>query len=586
MSAPVRPAARRAAQLAERRSSISASSRWQAGNLAALLDRAAAAHPDRLGVIADDRPYRYRQLARWCDEVAQGLLRRGACPGDRIAVLLPNSAEFVILQYAIARVGCISVPINYRLTPPELHYILTQSRSNILVAAGEVRGTSVATALSQLNPDWEASGGGEAAPDLRRIVLLDAETLRAGPERSLRVLRDGDQGPELPPLSALRDPHATAAIFYTSGTTGLPKGVMLSHDALLRSAYGSALTRGFQDGRVIVSALPLYHVFAYVEGMLASVFTGGAIVPEGRFDAAQMLAAIDAHAASDALVVPTMLLDLVGAARSGTYDLSTLTDLMCAGSPAPEALWQQAVDTLGLSSVVQGYGMTETSASATMTRPEDPLTITVNTVGQPKQGDAAGLERLSGALCEYRVVDPGTGRPLPGGEEGELAGRGPAMTTGYFEKASETAATVTAGGWVRSGDLGRILPDGRLEITGRAKELYRCGGESVSPREVENALARYPGVGQVYVVGIPDERLGEVGAAWVVPAAGSAVDEQAAITYCRQVLAGFKVPRHVLSIGADSLPLTPTGKVQKFQLARWASERISRQTAESGTEDA
>jgi fatty-acyl-CoA synthase len=586
MRAPIRPAADRAAQLAERRCSISASDLWRAGNLAGVLDRAAAVHPDRVCVIADDRPYQYLQLARWCDEVAQGLLRLGACPGDRIAVLLPNSAEFVILQYAIARIGCTSVPINCRLKPPELHYILTQSRSNILVTASEIRGISVAAALSELSPAWETSGGGETAPDLRRIVVLDAEALRAGPELSLQALRADDHCLELPTLSAVCDPHATAAIFYTSGTTGLPKGVMLSHDALLRSAYSSALTRGFQDGRVIVSALPLYHAFAYVEGMLASVFAGGTIVPEGRFDAAQMLAAIDANAASDALVVPTMLIDLVGAAASSEYDLGTLTDLMCAGSPAPESLWQHAVDVLGVSYVVQGYGMTETSASATMTRPEDPLDITANTVGQPKYGNAAGLKRLNGALSEYRVVDPETGQPLPAGEEGELAGRGPAMTTGYFEKASETAATITADAWVRSGDMGRILADGRIQITGRAKELYRCGGESVSPREVENTLARYPGVGQVYVVGIPDKRLGEVGAAWVVPTAGSAVDEQEAIAYCRQALAGFKVPRHVLSIGADSLPLTPTGKVQKFQLARWASEQINQHSAESGTEDA
>ena len=365
-------------------------------------------------------------------------------------------------------------------------------------------------------------------------------------------------------------------MIYTSGTSGAPKGVMLSHDALLRSAYGSAWTRAFQDGRRILFALPLYHVFAYVEGLLASLFAGGAIIPQTVFDPVATLAAVQRHRADEALFVPTMTIAVLEAARSGTFDVGSLQAVMSAAAPAPVRLWRAVRERLGVREVVTAYGMTETSAASTYTEPDGPLELVASTVGAPKYGAAAGDPKLDGRLVTYRTVDPITGEVLPAGREGELAVRGPIVTRGYYNKPQETAAAIDAGGWLRSGDLGRIDDgNGHLILTGRSKDLYKCGGELVAPKEVEEVLTDHPAVAQAYLVGIPDERMGEVGCAWIVPADEQPPSAEELIRYCRERLARFKVPAHVIFLAAEELPTTATGKVQKFRLIERAQARLA-----------
>ncbi len=372
-----------------------------------------------------------------------------------------------------------------------------------------------------------------------------------------------------------------ADLIYTSGTSGSPKGVMLSHDALLRSAYGSAWTRAFQGGRRILFALPLYHVFAYVEGLLAALFAGGAIIPQTAFDPVATLQAIERHRAEEVLFVPTMTIAVLEAAQGGTHDLSSLQAVMSAAAPAPVRVWRAVREVLGVQEVLTGYGMTETSAATTYTEPDGPLELVASTVGTAKLGGMAGDPALGGRLVSYKTVDPLSGEDLPAGAEGELAVRGPIVTHGYYRKPEETVAVLDAEGWLRSGDLGRIDQGrGDLVLTGRSRELFKCGGELVAPKEVEELLCEHPAVAQAYLVGLPDERMGEIGCAWVVPAGPARPDPAELIALCRERLARFKVPVHVMSVPAAELPTTATGKVQKFRLIERAQVRLGTEARE------
>jgi fatty-acyl-CoA synthase len=346
---------------------------------------------------------------------------------------------------------------------------------------------------------------------------------------------------------------------------------MVTHDAVLRTGYASALTRAFEDGRRILFSLPCYHMFGYLEGLLAVIAVGGAIVPQTSFDPARYFAGIERHRAGEILCVPTMTVALLEHPARTRHDLSSLFAILSGAAPAPVWLWERVRADLGVTEITTGYGMTEAGGAMTMTRPEDAVELHSTTVGAPKMAAAAGLADHGGALCHYETVDAVTGEPLPPGAEGELTSRGPTNMLGFWEKPVESAAALVDG-WLRSGDLGRVREDGYLQLTGRSKELYKSGGELVMPKEIEELLSRHPGISQAYAVGVPDDRWGEVGCVWVVREPGSEVSAEEVLERCRGELARFKVPKHVLFVGAAELPTTPTGKVQKFELARRAAQ--------------
>jgi len=562
-----------------RRSDLDARFRpWPKPTLVGLLDAVAAEHPDRPFVIDDDSTCTYAELQAWSARIARGLIAQGVEPGDHVAMILPNSAKTVAIRFAIARAGAVAVPVNFLLRPEELAYVLTQSRARAVFTMETFRGIDALDALDRITPGWERGPRGGSLPDLRLVVTVQhgsdpparpsAPTLD-GLEREADDMLDG----QLAARTAAVDAGDTATIFYTSGTTGQAKGVLSTHDMELRSAYGSAYTRAFEDGRRILFALPLHHVFAYIEGLLAAMFVGGTVVAQSAFDPKESLRAVERHRVGEALFVPTMSLAIIDAARAGDYDLSSLHSVMSAAQSAPARLWTQLQELLGLEQLVTAYGMTETSAATTFTMPGDPIENLVDTVGKPKLGGSAGDPALGGLLAEYKAVDL-SGRDLRPGEEGELAARGPIVAPGYFGKAQETAEVMLSGGWLRSGDLGRVREDGYLELTGRSKELYKCGAELVMPTEVEARLDRRSDVAQAHVVGVPDERMGEVGCAWVVPSEDAKPTADDLIDYCRSELARFKVPAYVLFTTADQLPLTASGKVQKFKLAERATAEL------------
>lgn len=547
---------------------------WQPATLSELLRRSAAAFADRPLVLTDDRSYSYAQVDAWATRLADGLAAIGVRPGDRVGMVMANFPEFVPLKFAVARAGAVCVPFNYLYQRAELAYVLEQSRCNVLLTMTGFAGLDQPAMLDDVVPGWETAGGGAVLPDLRRVVLLPT----AGPARDgvLTVAALDELGAAhtgAADASSVR-PEDPGDILYTSGTTGSPKGVVVTHDAVQRTAFASALHRAFQDGRRILFSLPCYHMFGYVEGVLAAMFVGGAVIPRTAFAPDDYLACIERHAADDILAVPTMTVALLEHPDRATRDLSSLSAILSGAAPAPVWLWEKVQSELGIAEITTGYGMTECGGAMTLTRPEDPLELHATTVGRPKAAGAAGIPGRGGDLCEYRTVDPSTAEPLPAGAEGELASRGPTHMLGFWDKPAETADALRDG-WVLSGDLGVVRDDGYLQLTGRSKELYKSGGELVMPKEIEELLTRHDGVSQAYAVGVPDDRWGEVGCVYVVPEPGVALDPEELLTLCRENLARFKVPRHVVLTDAASLPTTPTGKVQKFKLVRQAVDDLA-----------
>ncbi len=547
---------------------------WVPRTLDQLLDVVAEAHPDRPYVITDDRTWTYRELQEWSLRIAAGLQAAGVRPGEHVAFVLGNFPEFVALKFAIARVGAVAVPINFLNRRDELGYILRQSDSVLLVTMDTFRDLDYLRMLDELAPGWATGGGGAALPELRRVVVFP--TAPGGGRAGATTFAElAEPAAELAPISA-PDAESDADIIYTSGTTGTPKGVLLTHDMLLRTAYGSAYGRGFQDGRRIVFSLPMYHVYGYVEGMLSVLMAGGAIIPRLAFTAADTLAAIERHRADDALLIPLMTMDVIEEQRRAVRDLSSLTSVLSSGGHAPPWIWDAITEVLAPEEITTGYGMSETTASTTVTSPDDPRERLLTTNGRLRDVGQVGDPALEGRLALYRVLDD-DGRDVPLGEVGELVCMGPSVTAGYYKKPDETAAAFTPDGWLRSGDLGRMDAQGYITLVGRKKECYRCGGEQVMPKEIEDVLLTHTAVGQAHVAPLPDERMGEVGVAFIVPKPGAVVDTSELTDYCAERLARFKVPRHVLALAADEVPLTPSGRPRKFLL----TERAQRELADS-----
>lgn len=560
----LKPVAHRQAALAERFSP------WTPMTLHGVLDAAAAAYPDRPFVITDDRYCSYSEMAAWSHRIAAGLAAIGLRAGQNVAIIMSNRPEFVALKYAISRLGAVAVPINILNRRDEVAYLLGQSDSVVLITIDRFRDIDHLGSLDQIAPNWERAGGGDALPLLRQIVVLPTE----GPARH-GAMTFSELDFDGAPITLSVDPSTPCDILYTSGTTGSPKGVVLTHDMLTRTAFGSAYARAFEEGRRVLFSLPLYHVFGYVEGLLAVPYVGGAIIPQLRFDAAATLAAVARHRATDALLVPAMSLAVLDAAATDHYDLSSWQAVLASGGRAPQRVWQAIHDVLGVAEITTGYGMTETTASTTVTQPDDPMERLLTSNGRQRDVGPAGDPALGGKLVVYRTVDPVSGATLPADEVGELVAKGPGVTVGYYKKPEATAGAFDSEGWLKTGDLGWIDRDGYITLVGRTKESFRCGGEQVLPTEIEDLLTAHPDVMQAHVVPLPDERMGEVGVAFVVPRPGRTLDPVALRKLVAGRLARFKVPRHVLLVSEAEIPTTASGRARKFLLSEMAATMLA-----------
>lgn len=558
--------------ISERQTALSARyPLWIERTLDGTLDAVAHEFPDRPFVITDERTWSYSEVAEWSKRIGAGLREQGVQPGEHVAVVLANYPEFVALKIAIARVGAVAVPINILNRRDELVYLLRQSDAVLLVTMDRFRDNDYLATLDDIMPRWESTGGGDALPKLRRVVVFPtAADMIERPNMVRFETLDIDASADFP----AGDPQSNCDIIYTSGTTGSPKGVMLTHDMEMRTAFGSAYARAFEDGRRILFSLPMYHVFGYSEGLLSAMFVGGAVIPQIKFDPNHTLDAIERHRATDVLLIPTMTLAVLDAAGLRDRDLSSLQAALASGGRAPERIWQALHDTLGISEITTGYGMTETTASTTVTRPDDPMDRLLHTNGRQRDVGIAGDPAAGGRLVTYRSVDPETGVELPFGQVGELVAKGLGVTRGYYNKPEATAAAFDADGWLKTGDLGRIDAEGYVTLVGRSKESYRCGGEQVLPSEIEDLLASHSDVLQAHVVPIRDDRMGEVGVAFIVLKDGASATIADLSTLAASRLARFKVPRHFLVVTETDIPTTASGRARKFLLAEQALKML------------
>lgn len=544
---------------------------WQPRTLDGWLDECAQRYGDRPLVITDEVTLTYAEVAEQSRVLADALVALGVRPGDRVGMLMANYPQFVPFKFAIARTGAVAIPFNFLYRTEELGYVLTQSGCSVLLTMTGFAGLDYLQMLDTLSPGWESTPRIGA---LRHVITLSTDGRMRSQARTYDGLfdlgRSAPGGADMPTHS----PTDIGDMLYTSGSTGSPKGVVVTHDAVLRTGYASALTRAYDDGRRILFSLPCYHMFGYVEGIISATMVGGAVILLTKFSAEGYLAGVERHRADDILCVPTMAVAIVECPTRDDYDLSSLTAILCGSAPAPIWLWERVEELFGVNEIVTGYGMTECGGAMTLTRPEDPLILTSSTVGRPKAAGAAGQPGTDD-LCVYSTIDPITGQALPPGEMGELVSYGPTTMLGYWDKPDETQAALGADGVLRSGDLGRVRPDGYLEITGRSKELYKSGGELVMPKEVEDLVARLDAVSQAFAIGVVDDRWGEIGALVIVRAPGHEIDEVEVLDHCRSHLARFKVPRRAIFLEADQLPTTPTGKIQKFRLVDLVSKQIS-----------
>lgn len=529
---------------------------WVPMSLDRYLARAASEFADRPLVITDDSVMSYAEVDAAATRIAQMLRNRGIKPGDRVAMLMANYPVTVALLFGIWRAEATAVPLNTLYRPEELGFVLAQSAPRLLIAMTGFLKRDYAKEIPTILP---------AGVDL---LFYDPET-----PASSDLVAAIDAVTTIQPAGPVDAERFPAVIMYTSGTTGSPKGVMLTHDNLLRAAYAGAHHQAFEDGRRAIFSLPLYHGFGLVVGLLSGIVVGGSIVPLPRFDPRAILTGIGRHRATYLMGVPTMTVAMLEIAEQESFDLSSLTAIHSAAAPTPSWVWQRIQDVFGCGEIFTSYGQTEATATIICTQPGDDLEVVATTQGIIVKGGVAGIAERGGDIAEFRIVDPVSGADSPPGTPGEIWTRGPMNSLGYLGRPADTAALFAEGGWLRTGDLGYFRDDGNLLLTGRIRELFKSRGELVSPKEVEEVITTHSAIREAYVIGMPDDRYGECGCAWLV-SAGPVAPSVAEITaYLAERLPGYKMPRDIWFIDTAELPKTGTGKVQK-NLLKDRAERL------------
>ncbi len=510
-------------------------------------------HGGREALVVRHQGYRatYRRLWDETTRAARALLALGVAAGDRVGVWAPNRYEWVVAQYATARAGAILVNINPAYRGPELEYALRQSGVSVLLYARGFRQASYAEMLAAVRP---------RCPDLKHAFLLDddwAALLAKGDAVAEADLARREAGLQFD------DP---INIQYTSGTTGAPKGVTLTHHNVLNNGYFVGRGLGLGPGDRLCIPVPFYHCFGMVMGNLACTSLGACmVIPAECFQAAAVLEAVQAERCTALYGVPTMFRALLEDPAFGRTDVSSLRTGIMAGAPCPVELMKEVVSRLHMPEVAIAYGMTETSPVSTLTARDDPLPRRVGSVGRVMPH------------VEICVLEPLTGAVLPRGTPGEFCTRGYSVMRGYWRDPEATRAAVDAAGWMRTGDLATMDAEGYVNIVGRLKDTIIRGGENIAPREVEAALHAHPAVSEAQVVGVPSRKYGEEVMAWVRLRPGAAAGEEELVAHCRQRLAAFKVPRHWRFV--EAFPMTVTGKVQKYRLREMAVELLGLQGA-------
>ena len=529
-----------------------------------LLDRQAEQYGDRDALVHVDWDVRYTWggFRDECDRVARGLMALGINKGDHVAIWSTNYPEWVATQFAAAKIGAVLVTVNPAYRTHELEYLLNQSDADALMLIGNFRTSDYAAMLVEVAPELANSVPGrlhsEKLPRLRNVIFIPPHDGTAGacPPGMFAWAGLAGLGGEIS-ASALAQrqsgchPDDVICIMYTSGTTGNPKGVMLTHHNLVaNAAYTMQGLRFTQDDRLCIP-VPFYHCFGSVLGTLACATTAAAmVIPSEYFDPGKALIAVEKERCTAIHGVPTMFIAELEHPDFDRFDLRSLRTGIMAGSPCPIEVMRQVIDRMGCREMTVGYGLTEAAPIITLTRSDDTIERRVSTVGTVIPH------------VEAKIVDPETREEVPAGEQGELCSRSFMNMKGYYKLPEATEAAIDGDGWLHTGDLATVDGEGYFKITGRSKDMIIRGGENVYPREIEEFLYTNPKVADVQVVGLPDQRFGEEIMAWVLLRAGEQATEDEIRDFCRGRIAHYKVPRYVKFV--SEFPMTVTGKIQKF----------------------
>jgi fatty-acyl-CoA synthase len=527
--------------------------------LGQLLDEIAGRYPDNDAIVYADRDLRmtYREFNDVVDRLGRGLMSLGVEKGEKVAVWATNIPYWVALQFATARIGAVLLTVNTNYKIAELAYLLEQSETENLFLIDSYMDTDYLQTVYELVPELKTHKRGELKssrfPHLKRVFFLGQEKHRgmyALPE--VMAMAPMTPAADYDKRQSALDCHDVVNMQYTSGTTGFPKGVMLTHYNILNNGFWIGENQRFTSADRVCLPVPLFHCFGCVLGVLAAVSHGSTMVILEKFDPVAVMTAVEQEKCTALYGVPTMFIAVLDHKLFSKFDFSSLRTGIMAGSPCPVHVMRQVIEKMYMHEITICYGLTEASPVISQTLPGDDIRKRTETVGRPMPH------------VEVKIVDPETGRELAQGEQGEVCCRGYNVMKGYYNMAEATQKTIDADGWLRTGDLGVIDADGYLSITGRHKDMIIRGGENIYPREVEEFLFGLDGIADVQVAGVPSKKYGEEVGAFVIKKAGSDLTAEDIQDFCRGRISRYKIPKHIAFV--DSYPMTASGKVQKYKL--------------------
>jgi HIP---CoA ligase len=508
----------------------------------AALRRAARLFTTDEALVGDGRRLTFPELQEEAERFGRALIGSGVGPGERVAIWAPNSALWVIASFGIYAAGAVQVPLNTRFRGEEAGHVLRTSQARLLLTVTNFLDSDYIGMLSQV----------EGLDALEEIVVLDGDVPAGATPFDVFLQRSGDVG--IDELLAREDgitSNDVSDLIFTSGTTGAPKGAMLTHGASTRTYWEWSALVDLRAGDRYLVVFPFFHTGGLKSGVLACVLRGAAIYPEPTLDVPRLMKIVAQEHITMLPGPPTVFQTILNDPALASYDLSSVRASVTGAAVVPIEVIRQMREILKIPTVITGYGLTETTGTVSMCRHDDSPEVIALTVGRPLPG------------VEVRVVNDAHG-DVSRGEAGEFLVRGFNVMKGYFNDAAATQAVIDDAGWMKTGDIGFVDDAGNLHITDRKKDMFIVGGFNAYPAEIESIMVRNPSISQVAVIGVPDERMGEVGVAFVVPATGHALQAEDVIEWCRHNMANFKVPRRVEIL--EALPMTPSGKVMKFKL--------------------
>ena len=533
--------------------------------LGQMLDATVARYPDNDAIVYVDRNFRltYRQFQQSVDDLAKGLMALGVQKGEKVAIWATNIPNWVILQFATAKIGAILLTVNINYKSAEIEYLLGQSDTENLFLIDGYQDTDYITTIYDLVPELKTMERGRMVssrfPRLKRVCFLGLEKHRgmySMPEINALSVMVSDE--EYQARQDTLSPYDVVNMQYTSGTTGFPKGVMLTHHNIGNNGYFVGANQLLTEKDRLCVPVPLFHCFGCVMGVIGSVSHGSCLVILEGFDPVMVMTSVEKERCTALYGVPTMFIAILDHPLFAKFDFSSLRTGIMAGSNCPIKVMEQVIDKMHMTDVTICYGLTETSPVMTYTRIGDDIRLRVETVGR-------ALPHI-----EVKIIDPKTGETLPPGTQGEVCCRGYSIMKGYYNNEEATRKTITEDGWLRSGDLGILDEAGNLRITGRHKDMIIRGGENIYPREIEEFLYHMDGIKDVQVAAVPSPKYGEEVGAFVIRREEANIEASDVIDFCRGKIARFKVPKYVHFV--DGYPMTASGKIQKYKLSEMSEE--------------